>query len=117
MLRKTSASIGLFVAATAGAPLTISPAYAHANLIRGWHSHSNASHHSRHHNRNWNGSRHRARIYIRVYVYNKNNNHAIALARPERRETSDRREARPAPVATTAVPRIGVPERDAEDAD
>jgi hypothetical protein len=85
VLKKTSASIGLVIAAAAGAPLTSSPAYAHANMVRGWHSHH--SHHSHHRNRNWNGNRHRARIFIRIYVYNKNNNHAVAIARPERRET------------------------------
>jgi hypothetical protein len=84
VLKKTSASIGLVIAAAAGAPLTSSPAYAHANMVRGWHSHH--SHHSHHRNRNWNGNRHRARIFIRIYVYNKNNNHAVAIARPERRE-------------------------------
>lgn len=89
MLKKTSASIGLLIAAATAAPLTSQPAYAHANMVRGWHSHH--SHSSHHRNRNWNGNRHRSRIFIRIYVYNKNNNHAVAIARPERRE-----EARPA---------------------
>jgi hypothetical protein len=86
VLKRTSASIGLVVAAAAGAPLTSAPAYAQANIIRGSHSHH--SHHSHHRNRNWNGNRHRARIFIRIYVYNKNNNHAVAIARPEHREAS-----------------------------
>ncbi len=82
MLKKASASLGLVIAATIGAPLTSSPAYAHATLVQGWHHHS--SHHSR--NRNWNGNRHRARIFIRIYVINRNNNRAQAVvARPERR--------------------------------
>jgi hypothetical protein len=84
VLKKTSASIGLLIAAAAAAPLTSQPAYAHANMVRGWHSHH--SHYSHHRNRNWNGNRHRSRIFIRIYVYNKNNNHAVAIARPERRE-------------------------------
>jgi hypothetical protein len=88
VLKKTSASIGLVIAAAAGAPLTSPPAYAHANVLQGgWHSHHRSSHYSHHRNRNWNGNRHRGRIFIRIYVYNKNNNHAVALARPERRET------------------------------
>ena len=87
MLKKTSASIGLVIAAAAGAPLTSSPAYAHVTMLRGgWHSHHHFSHRSHHLNRNWNGNRHHGRIFIRIYIYNKNNNHAIALARPERRE-------------------------------
>jgi hypothetical protein len=86
VLKKTSASIGLVIAAAAGAPLT-SPS-AHATMLQGgWHSHHRFSHHSHHRNRNWNGNRHRSRIFIRIYIYNKNNNHAVALARPERRET------------------------------
>ncbi|MDN3359208.1 hypothetical protein [Actinomadura sp. DC4] len=89
MLKKTSASIGLVIAAAAGAPLTSSPAYAHANMVRGWHAHY--SHRSHHRNQNWNGNRHRGRIFIRIYIYNKNNNHAVAIAQPERRE---RREPR-----------------------
>ena len=98
MLKKTSASIGLVVAAAAGAPLTSTPAYAQANLLQGWHSHH---HHSRHlsHNRNWNGNRHRARIFIRIYVINKNNNRAQAVvARPAHRED------RPALTARDADP-------------
>ena len=86
MLKKTSASIGLVISSALFAPLTSSPAYAHANQLRGWHSHHRSSHHSRHHNRNWNGNRHHARIFVRIYIYNKNNNHAVAVARPERRE-------------------------------
>jgi hypothetical protein len=87
VLKKTSASIGLVIAAAAGAPLTSSPAYAHASMLRGRHSHHSYSHRSHHRNHNWNRNRHRGRIFIRIYVYNKNNNHAVALARPERRET------------------------------
>ena len=106
MLKKTSASIGLVMAAAAAVPLTGSPAYAHANMLRGgWHSHHRYSHHSHHRNRNWNGNRHRGRIFIRIYIYNKNNNHAVAVARPERRE------ARPAAVVGVAplvVPARGV---------
>ncbi|MCW2946743.1 MAG: hypothetical protein JWR24_3460 [Actinoallomurus sp.] len=84
MLKKTSASIGLVIAAAAGAPLTSSPAYAHANLIRGWHSHHH--HHHKSHNRNWNANQNRARIFIRVYVINRNTNKAVAVAaRPARR--------------------------------
>jgi hypothetical protein len=85
VLKKTSASIGLVISSALFAPLTSSPAYAHANQLRGWHSHHRSSHHSRHHNRNWNGHRHHARIFVRIYIYNKNNNHAVAVARPERR--------------------------------
>jgi hypothetical protein len=87
VLKKTSASIGLVISSALFAPLTSSPAYAHANQLRDWHSHHRSSHHSHHRNRNWNGNRHHSRIFIRIYVYNKNNNHAVALARPERRET------------------------------
>jgi hypothetical protein len=86
VLKKTSASIGLVIAAAAGAPLMSPPAYAHNDMVRGWHGHHRFSHHSHHRNRNWNGNRHRARIFIRIYIYNKNNNHAVAIARPERRE-------------------------------
>ena len=107
MLKKASASLGLVIAATVGAPLTSSPAYAHANLLRGWHHHS--SHHS--HNRNWNGNRHRARIFIRIYVYNKNNNRAQAVAsRPERRRE------RPALVVRDADPFAGTLDGGATDA-
>jgi hypothetical protein len=102
VLKKTSASIGLVIAAALFAPLTSSPAYAHANQLRGWHSHHRSSHHSHHHNRNWNGNRHRARIFIRIYVINKNNNRAQAvIARP------DRREDRPALTARDADPGVG----------
>jgi hypothetical protein len=87
VLKKTSASLGLAIAAAVFAPLTSSPAYAHANQLRGWHSHHRSSHHSHHRNHNWNGHRHHGRIFIRIYIYNKNNNHAVAVARPERRET------------------------------
>jgi hypothetical protein len=86
VLKKTSASLGLAIAAAFFAPLTSSPAYAHANQLRGWNSHHHSSHHSHHRNRNWNGNRHHGRIFIRIYIYNKNNNHAVAVARPERRE-------------------------------
>lgn len=92
MLKRTSASIGLVIAAAAGAPLTSAPAYAHANLLRGWHSYHH-SHHSHHRNRNWNGNRNHSRIFIRIYVYNKNNNRAVAVARPDRRD--DRGDADP----------------------
>jgi hypothetical protein len=85
VLKKAGTAIALAIAAAAGAPLNSAPAYAQANVLRGWHSHF--SHHSHHRNRNWNGNHHRARIFIRIYVYNKNNNHAVALvARPHRRE-------------------------------
>jgi hypothetical protein len=100
VLKETSASIGLIIAATAGAPLTSSPAYAHANLLQGWHSHHHSRHHS--HNHNWNGNRHRARIFIRIYIYNKNNNHAVAIAaRPEHRHE------RPTRATTAADPVAG----------
>lgn len=85
MLKKTSASAGLVIVTAAGALLTSSPAYALDSLVRGAHVHSH--HRSHHRNRNWNGNHHRGRIFIRIYIYNKNNNHAVALARPERRET------------------------------
>jgi hypothetical protein len=89
VLKKTSASIGLVIAATASAPLTSPPAHAHAAMLRGgWHSHHRYSHYSQHRNRNWNGNRHHGRIFIRIYIYNKNNNHAVAVARPERREAT-----------------------------
>jgi hypothetical protein len=103
VLKKTSASLGLAISAALFAPLTSSPAYAHANQLRGWHGHHRSSHHSHHRNRNWNGNRHRARIFIRIYVYNKNNNHAVAVARPERRE------ARPESFARDADPTLGSP--------
>jgi hypothetical protein len=102
VLKKTSASIGLVIAAATGAPLASSPAHA-ALLHGGWHSHHRYSHHSHHRNRNWNGNRHHGRIFIRIYIYNKNNNHAVAVARPERRE------ARP-PVADNG-PLVAVPQR------
>ena len=83
MLKKTSASAGLVIVTAAGALLASSPAYALDSLISG--SHSRSHHRSHHRNRNWNGHRHHARIFIRIYIYNKNNNHAVALAHPERR--------------------------------
>ena len=87
MLKRTSASIGLVIAATVCAPLTSPLAHAHAATLRGGrHSHHRYSHYSHHRNRNWNGNRHHRRIFIRIYIYNKNNNHAVAVARPERRE-------------------------------
>jgi hypothetical protein len=79
VLKKTSASIGLAIAAAITAPLTSSPAYAHANLIRGGHGHHHR-HHS--HNRNRNRNLNRPKIYIRIYVYNKNNNRAHAVVLP-----------------------------------
>ncbi len=84
MLKRTSASIGLVIAAALGAPLAGTPAYAHATMAQGWHS--SHRHYSHHRNHNWNGNRHHGRIFIRIYIYNKNNNHAVAVARPERRE-------------------------------
>jgi hypothetical protein len=89
VLKRTSASLGLAIAAALFAPLTSPPAYAHANLLRGRHG-SHQSHYAHHRNRNWNGNRHHGRIFIRIYVYNKNNNRAIALARP-----AESREERP----------------------
>jgi hypothetical protein len=86
VLKKTSASLGLATAAALFAPLTSSPAYAHANQLRGWHGHHHhSSYRSHHRNHNWNGNRHHRRIFIRIYIYNKNNNHAVAIARPEQR--------------------------------
>ena len=82
MLKKTSASTGLVIVTAAGALLTSSPAYALDSLVRG--SHSWNHHRSHHRNHNWNGNRHHGRIFIRIYIYNKNNNRAIAVARPER---------------------------------
>ncbi len=83
MLHKTCAYTGLVIATAAGALLASSPAYAMDGLVRGWHHHSYFRSHHRNHN--WNGNRHHARIFIRIYIYNKNNNHAVALARPEHR--------------------------------
>ena len=85
MLKKTSACIGLVVATAAGALLASSPASAQVNLAH--YSHHYRSHHyrSHHHNRNWNGNRHHGRIFIRIYIYNKNTNHAQALAAAPRR--------------------------------
>jgi hypothetical protein len=84
VLKRTSASLGLVITSALFAPLTSSPAYAHANQLRGRHGHHHRSAYSSHHrNRNWNGNRHHKRIFIRIYIYNKNNNHAVALARPE----------------------------------
>ena len=85
MLKQTSASIGLVIAAAAGVQFASSPAHA-AVPQGGWHSHHRSSHHSHHRNHNWNGNRHHRRIFIRIYIYNKNNNHAVAVARPEHRE-------------------------------
>jgi hypothetical protein len=109
VLKKTSASIGLIVAAVAGAPLTSTPAYAHANLLQGRHSHHHHSHHSSH-NRNWNANRHRPRIFIRIYVYNKNNNRAQAvIARPAHREDRSALAARDAdPIAGSPAGAGGV---------
>jgi hypothetical protein len=102
VLKKTSASIGLVIAAAAAAPLTSSPAYAHANQLRGWHgNHHYSSHRSHHRNHNWNGNRHHGRVFIRIYIYNKNNNHAVAIARPEHRE------ARPASFLGDDTPFFG----------
>jgi hypothetical protein len=83
VLKKTSAYTGLVIVTAAGALLTSSPAYALDSLVRGsWSSHHHRSHHRNH---NWNGNHHRGRIFIRIYIYNKNNNRAIAVARPEHR--------------------------------
>jgi hypothetical protein len=112
VLKKTSASIGLAIAAATTAPLTSSPAYAHANLIRGGHSHHQHRHHSHNRNRNRNQNRNRPRIYIRVYVYNKNNNqaHAVVL-RPVRRGDLPER------IVRDAGPAIGNLTRDAPNVD
>jgi hypothetical protein len=83
VLKKTRAATGLVIVTAAGALLASSPAYALDGLVQG--SWSSNRHHSRHHNRNWNGNHHHGRIYIRIYIYNKNNNHAVAIAKPERR--------------------------------
>jgi hypothetical protein len=83
VLKKTSASAGLVIVTAAGALLASSPAYALDSLTSG--SHVRIHHRSHHRNRNWNGNRHHGRIFIRIYIYNKNNNHAVAVARPERR--------------------------------
>jgi hypothetical protein len=83
VLKKTSAYTGLVIVTAAGALLTSSPAYALDSLVRG--SHSWNHHRSHHRNHNWNGHRHHGRIFIRIYIYNKNNNRAIAVARPEHR--------------------------------
>lgn len=93
MLNKTSAYIGLVIATAAGALLANSPANAQVDLVRGSHHHRHHGHHfrfhHRSHNRNWNGNHNRPRIFIRIYIYNKNNNRAIAVARPERGRFSD----------------------------
>jgi hypothetical protein len=87
VLNKTSAYSGLVVVTAAGALLTSSPAYALDSLARGsWSSHHHRSHHRNH---NWNGHVHHGRIFIRIYIYNKNNNRAIALAKPEHRRRHD----------------------------
>ncbi|GAB2847590.1 hypothetical protein GCM10027176_59000 [Actinoallomurus bryophytorum] len=83
MLKKTSAYTGLVIVTAAGALLTSSPAYALDSIAQG--SHSWYHHRSHHRNHNWNGNRHHGRIFIRIYIYNKNNNRAIAIARPEHR--------------------------------
>jgi len=83
VLKKTSAYTGLVIVTAAGALLTSSPAYALDGLVRG--SHVRNHYRSHHRNHNWNGHRHHARIFIRIYIYNKNNNHAVAVARPEHR--------------------------------
>jgi hypothetical protein len=93
VLKKTSAATGLVIVTAAGALLASSPAYALDALVRG--SHVRVHHRSHHRNRNWNGNRHHARIFIRIYIYNKNNNHAVALARPERRRRELVRDAVP----------------------
>ena len=93
MLKKTSAATGLVIVTAAGALLASSPAYALDGLVRG--SHVRVHHRSHHRNHNWNGNRHHARIFIRIYIYNKNNNHAVALARPERRRREFVRDAVP----------------------
>jgi len=99
VLNKTSASAGLVIVTAAGALLASSPAYAVDGLVRGSWIHSH--HRSHHRNRNWNGNRHHSRIFIRIYIYNKNNNHAIAIARPEHRR-------RRGVVLREAVPADGV---------
>jgi hypothetical protein len=83
VLKKTSAYTGLVIVTAAGALLTSSPAYALDSIVQG--SHSWNHHRSHHRNHNWNGNRHHGRIFIRIYIYNKNNNRAIAIARPEHR--------------------------------
>jgi hypothetical protein len=83
VLKKTSAYTGLVIVTAAGALLTSSPAYALDSIVQG--SHSWNHYRSHHRNHNWNGNRHHGRIFIRIYIYNKNNNHAVAIARPEHR--------------------------------
>jgi hypothetical protein len=93
VLKKTSAYTGLVIVTAAGALLTSSPAYALDSLVRG--SHVRTHHRSHHRNRNWNGNSHHGRIFIRIYIYNKNNNHAVAVARPEHRRRAVIRDAAP----------------------
>lgn len=93
VLKKTSAYTGLVIVTAAGALLTSSPAYALDSLVRG--SHVRTHHRSHHRNRNWNGNSHHGRIFIRIYIYNKNNNHAVAVARPEHRRRTVIRDADP----------------------
>jgi hypothetical protein len=93
VLKKTSAYTGLVIVTAAGALLTSSPAYALDGLVRG--SHVRFHHRSHHRNHNWNGNAHHGRIFIRIYIYNKNNNHAVAVARPEHRRRPVIRDAAP----------------------
>jgi hypothetical protein len=93
VLKKTSAYTGLVIVTAAGALLTSSPAYALDGLVHG--SHIRIHHRSHHRNHNWNGNRHHGRIFIRIYIYNKNNNHAVALARPEHRRRAILRDGAP----------------------
>jgi hypothetical protein len=106
VLKKTSAYTGLVIVTAAGALLTTSPAYALESLASG--SHSSSHHRSHHRNRNWNGNLHHGRIFIRIYVYNKNNNHAVAIARPEHRRSDFRDPGRivsdPEPPARRSAP-------------
>jgi hypothetical protein len=99
VLKKTSAATGLVICTAAGALFASSPAYALDSLVSGsWSSNHHRSHHRNH---NWNGNHHHGRIFIRIYIYNKNNNHAVAIARPERGERERRRAMIRVPAITT----------------
>lgn len=98
VLKKTSTRTGLVIVTAAGALLTSSPAYALDSLVLG--SHIRIHHRSHHRNRNWNGNRHHGRIYIRIYIYNKNNNQAVAIARPENRHRNTTRIRNGWPIAS-----------------
>lgn len=80
MLKKTAATGGLLITATAGALVTCAPAFA-APVLTG-HA---QTHLVSNKNRNWNASENENLNHIRLHIRNRNNNIAVARTRDNRR--------------------------------